>query len=281
MKMMITPKKRVEPDELILLRLTRDHMNEKEKIKIQGNVSPNLFKGCCVFINVSNPFIRNQVSVAMEKLGAQVVSQSILLANIIISEKSISISEFKSSTIGSRNVNKIGFVPKVVLLKQIPWVFDVAKSDEFTAVKQAELNARKDAEINDDSRIVVADDRHKYRPEVKIFKKGTLPELHIQRVFNHDYINTPFSPVPENVDQACKRNAKSAKKNVELNNNPPENGYCEVCQTRYNSAAIHHSCFDHRRNSNSFRWCDFDSLANFLNRKCMLCKVSGTSSLRL
>lgn len=167
----------------------------KPKLKIESpvkhaHVEPKVptiesefFEGTSVIIKIDNKNLRKIVQTALQNVGAIVMSENPLLADYIISDEQVTIPNITlRSSRGAALLNAASIsqnIPKLILLKQIPWVYDLIRGE----------SPKKQQEQPILPMIVVSDG--KYAPN---YLELTLPTLHLGKV-PHDYFICPFEPI--------------------------------------------------------------------------------------
>ena len=226
------------------------------KPKIES-LSPALFAGLTVHIAIDDRAMHNAVASAMMDVGASICTSSVYLADVVIAEsRAYSIPQIRSGR-GSKLVGGNAKSPQIVLLAQIPWVFDKRRM----VVSKPAVVARRQVPM-----VVVADDCGRFRPVFKAVNENV--RLYFPRSKIRGMTCCPFSPVPEHYVRARQQMvARNEERMVVVPTGPADKGYCELCQVSYDTAEEHHASFDHRRNSGAMRWRDFDDMAVILNKR--------------
>jgi len=221
-------------------------------------IPPSFLSGMTVWLNIEDAMTANQVSLSLENCGATIISKLPLMADYIVSEKPTTV-----STIGIKKTRGYNLVqmstfeqktPTVILLKQIPWVFDYHFTKD--TILEEELSISKE--------IVVAETGGRLRPihkavdPVKIYH-GKTP---------NGYSISPFEPIPENIEFMMEKlNSHIHSKTVQSNNkNPLIGAYCEICRTQIKCPDQHHESEEHKRNIKEKEWKEFDELSEKINR---------------
>ncbi|OHT15271.1 hypothetical protein TRFO_42615 [Tritrichomonas foetus] len=269
-------------------------------------INPLLFNDLSIFISLSNITMTEIIQYSLLQKCSPKLVISPYFADIVISDKPIVLPPIPSSrgkkTLKNSSRNNFKTKqPRVILLDQIPWIYDpIIETKARTAMQLREIPEKKVDSI------VVSDIRHQYRPNVK---KLQFPELFFPPKKLKGYTLSPFNPVPHNFgkqqqnasnannnniqsslifptnasNNACNQTSVGNQKNVNINTYhengaqtpkieveapkkaPPEKRYCDICQICFDDPEEHHESLTHKRNSDVFRWLEFDQLANSIN----------------
>lgn len=265
----------------------------KDSPKVSLNIAPivqatqpislSFFRNFNIFLSISNiSTMQKIITVLSDKSLNNTFVSSPFFADIAIADTPFSMSSFTKHTSGRRKkiINEMK-PPKIVMLSQIPWIFDPEQlklsirptNSNFLSSNNTEINSNHDSKIHENLieseplQIVVSDIRHQYRPNSKKFLK--LPQLYFpsdETPINRKYIFSPFSQIPQNVDEVInKSKSQSQTSKISIKESPPSHGYCEICHFFYEDPSEHHYSISHQRNSDDFRWTEFDQIAKSTN----------------
>ncbi|OHT02144.1 hypothetical protein TRFO_30909 [Tritrichomonas foetus] len=223
-------------------------------------VPQSLFDKLNVSIIMTNPETTKVVEKAMISAGANVVVGTPEYADIVISESQISQPPKIAVTRGKKMVNAArDSMPRSqrnILLKQIPWVYDVQEP-------KTEPKSKPEIERISKNMIIVSDIQHRHRPMIAIFKKDV--QLHFGDV-PQGYPLTPFDPIPAMSKQHVEKyKAKLGTTQVTINPQPANDSYCYMCQASYGDAAMHQRSASHQHNAICGDWYEFDYIAEEIN----------------
>lgn len=141
---------------------------------------------------------------------------------------------------------KNGRVPKVVIDKQIPWIFWPTKKLE--SIREAR-----------NVKIVVADASEKCRPAFKVITDPVV--LHLDPV-PPGYTYSPFIPIEETEKRSSSNSNSTAKpQEVLFTASPPDHSFCELCKVTFGNAEEHHASKEHlSKIDEPGRWSPLDAL---------------------
>lgn len=228
-------------------------VDKYQKDRTDNLIQKSFFRDKSVYINLTDAFLIERIQNALTSAGAK-VTLDFLLAEFIISPKPVKFNIPNPSTSrGSmllKNANIQHELPKVILLKQIPWVFRDPEADK---------------QPSNDDLIIVADLFSRYRP---IFQKDNhKPQLHFGSI-PKGYTITPFEQIPSDLEPTMKKIQSHLKPRDEGDYiRGPQNGdYCELCGCSFPNAELHHSSQEHCCNSTDHEWEEFDNLSNYITK---------------
>lgn len=224
----------------------------------KGIFHPEAFKNKTVFINVGNAEIKERVKSVLTMIESEFVDFYQPLVEIVVSDTHIDLpkpSAYKSR--GEKMMeesSKKSFVPILVLLSQIPWVFHTQRKESIIV-----------SPVDDtENMIIVCDATAKHAPIFKKFDK--LPRLYCDPI--PEGLSFPaFSKPPSNPSDWMKKRIKNGNKKERPTGYKADEGFCEICQVKYLCSQLHRQKYDHINNQKSGIWADFDSLAEGLQKE--------------
>ena len=244
-------------------------LDEKKKTKVsltirnqsppRALIAPSFFDNLSVFVSMPNKELTEMVHFALSQRCAVQYTISPILADIVVSDQNFVLPSLPNTR--GRKLLKNIKLPHIVTLEQIPWVYQtIIQSTQYTTKtpKAAQVVLKNEPKLD---RIVVADIQHHYRP---IIKNLEFPKLYFPTKKIKGYTISPFNPIPSKYEEAI-RKSHSNPTLKETPKNPPEHGFCELCQICYDDPVEHHNSFSHKRNSDMFRWMEFDQLSSMIN----------------
>ena len=107
--------------------------NLNTKKQTPPSIPQQFFRGNSVFIHINDAGLDQLVRIAMEKLEVTILQDFSLMADIIISDKPInlippSLGRSRGSML-VRTANLPTKMPNLILINQIPWIFDIVPKD--------------------------------------------------------------------------------------------------------------------------------------------------------
>lgn len=222
-------------------------------------IPQSLFDHTTVYVQISDEKTRDIVKSALPQIGATVLNEASIISDIIIADQQITLkSPTRNNTRGLRMLTTVREIPKqprVIQLKQIPWIFDIHPPI---------IEPVEESEDEEERMIVVADIDSRFRPNFKLITNELLT-LNYEKVPKW-YFFSPFDIIPENVEEQYSR-AKRCFKSRPILTQPADGGICDICNNKYESASLHRVSTDHQYHVLNADWSDLDSFAEELNSK--------------
>ena len=228
--------------------------SKPEREKTDTIISKSFFRDKTVYINLTDTKIIERIQNSLTQLNVKII-RDMLLAEIIISPTPVKLNlPNPNSSRGAlllKNASIIHELPKLVLLKQIPWAVREYEPEKF---------------INVNELTIVADLFSRYRPNFQ--RNSHNPKIHLGYV-PKGYTITPFEQIPTAIEPTMKRIQSHLKPRDEADyvKGPQDGDYCEICGCSFQNAEQHHNSPEHIYNSTDHVWEDFDCLANLTTQK--------------
>lgn len=249
--------KRIDVEDNRSARREKIEPSSPRAVQKTPEISQSFFDGQTIFLQIQDNETAKAAANALEDCGAVVITEMIHLADYVVSDKPIVLPK---PTIRSRRFESMmgngsieSTMPKVILLKQIPWIFR-----RNSTIKP--ISEKKEDTI---PAIVVADARTRLAPN---FKYLNMPNLHLQPLPKGVFMS-PFDPVPPNIDELKQKILKLANRPIVPVDGPPAGGHCELCHTPIENPQTHRQTAQHQMYSDDIQWCRFDKESRELNAK--------------
>ena len=258
---------------------------KKEK-KEEVSYASAFFRGKSVFVKVQDVSLNKIVKIAMQKVGATILQDASLIADIVISEKPINIvPPALGRSRGSALVKSFSLqaqTPINVLISQIPWIYTIVSKElqsENLNLPSTTTNTMttpsgivpktkisNQIDVVPDKTMIVADTLSRFRPQVQVLRN--IPTLYFGDT-PKGYTVSPFEPLPDDFGPSMER-IKShliPKGEHEYQKEPSNNAYCELCCCYFKNAAEHHNSAEHKYHMYTHIWDDFDEISTIITQK--------------
>lgn len=205
-------------------------------------VHPSFFTGLSIFVALQNQDEKAVVENTLKVTGASIVNETNPMTDVIVTDSSNK--KQTSHNIKSRGIRltvaagKAQTIPKIINKEQIPWAF----MKERLNPSQDNLTDKQDAMI------VVADATKKFRPMFKTIPK--IPTLYFDKV-PKNYFFSPLMQPPHDFEAFQKRASQYDGLKVIIREEPPDEGWCEICLRQYHNAKEHRESPEHIKNVNN------------------------------